>query len=284
MKSIEELVPNILRQYGLWEDYKKQMLFADWHNIVGKNLAKFSHIRSLNEKILTVVTYYPTVSQDIHMLKSMIINKINDRYGHEIINNIKILSGVKLLKKLQAKPIDDSFYLRRIPLKSINLNPEIIKQIENKVQDFQDEELRFLLRDLAIDIFKKKYYLKKENIKFCPKCHINYLDDDEKICFSCHLKAQREHIKRIMEIIIKHPNIKYEELKEIIPCTFNQMRDAKLEAMQFYINKLYDENPSIHIRRIVAMMMTNKDAKDLTEKRIKYLTDRYIKKVEINKQ
>ena len=80
VKSIQELLPQILRHEGLETPLQQQRLLSAWDEVVGKPIKN----QTLFVKVLS-----PALRADLAMGRSILVKKLNEKAGGQVIFDIK---------------------------------------------------------------------------------------------------------------------------------------------------------------------------------------------------
>ena len=85
MKPLSEVLSSILKK--VVHD-PLIFIYENWSDIIGDELYSEAVPKHVIKKRLTVICSSSVVIQELKLRKKLIINKINDRYGSEIIEDI----------------------------------------------------------------------------------------------------------------------------------------------------------------------------------------------------
>ncbi|MDR1181930.1 MAG: DUF721 domain-containing protein [Bacteroidales bacterium] len=88
--QINEAIDEFLKKYQLKEGYTRMRIATIWNETLGKMIALSTKKVELDNKRLIVYISSPIVKNELKMLKSDIIAKINEKAGKEIITEIII--------------------------------------------------------------------------------------------------------------------------------------------------------------------------------------------------
>lgn len=89
VKSIQELLPEILRHEGLETPLRQQRLLSSWDEVVGQSLASYTGERFIKNQTLFVKVNNPALRADLTMGRSMLIRRLNEKAGAQVIVDIK---------------------------------------------------------------------------------------------------------------------------------------------------------------------------------------------------
>ena len=89
VKSIADLLPEILRHEGLETPLRQQRLLSSWDEVVGKPIAQYTGERFIKNQTLCVKVNNPALRADLTMGRSMLVRRLNEKAGGQVIVDIK---------------------------------------------------------------------------------------------------------------------------------------------------------------------------------------------------
>ncbi len=89
VKSIQELLPEILRNEGLETPMRQQRLLSSWEEVVGTPIAHHTGKPFIKNQTLFVKVNNPALRADLTMGRSILVRKLNEKAGAQIIFDIK---------------------------------------------------------------------------------------------------------------------------------------------------------------------------------------------------
>lgn len=89
VKSIQELIPEILRHEGLETPLRQQRLVSSWEEVVGANIARYTGKPFIKNQTLFVKVNNPALRADLSMGRSNLVRLLNEKAGAQIIFDIK---------------------------------------------------------------------------------------------------------------------------------------------------------------------------------------------------
>ncbi len=89
VKSIQELLPEILRNEGLETPMRQQRLLSSWEEVVGAPIAHHTGKPFIKNQTLFVKVNNPALRADLTMGRSILVRKLNEKAGAQIIFDIK---------------------------------------------------------------------------------------------------------------------------------------------------------------------------------------------------
>lgn len=89
VRSIQELLPQILRHEGLETPLQQQRLLSAWDEVVGKPIAQYTSERFIKNQTLFVKVLSPALRADLTMGRSLLVKRLNEKAGGQVIFDIK---------------------------------------------------------------------------------------------------------------------------------------------------------------------------------------------------
>lgn len=143
----------VLKDMGLEKKLKERQCLLLWDEVVGEKLASVSQAEDVKNGVLFVSAKDPIWGQEIFNLKGLIIQKLNAKFGEEIVKDVKI--KVKHFKKKKKEKIKNA-------KGEAELDNEIICMVEKLTGKIEDEKMRQLLRRVMINYYKAKWGREKK--------------------------------------------------------------------------------------------------------------------------
>ncbi len=90
VSSFRDLLPEMLKNFDLQQPFTVASIQRAWPDFVGSSIAANSNPLALDNDILFVRTKHSVFANEISMMKTIIISKLNDKFKVSI-KDIKIL-------------------------------------------------------------------------------------------------------------------------------------------------------------------------------------------------
>ena len=90
-KTIKEVINDLLDSYRLRKKFDETALIAAWPELMGTAIANRTKQLYINDKKLFVRVESSVIKNELLMMKSQIINRLNEKAGHEVILSIVFL-------------------------------------------------------------------------------------------------------------------------------------------------------------------------------------------------
>ncbi len=132
---MNQVLEEILRSYGLQERIHEYRVFREWPAAVGEQVARHAWPARLQGKTLHVVVDSSPWMQELSLLKTDILDRLNARMGRKLLTNLRFRVGDL---PETATPLQ-----RRLPAA---LTPEGTARVEAVVKEVSDPDLKSTIR------------------------------------------------------------------------------------------------------------------------------------------
>ncbi len=86
---IDKIVNMFLRQNGLETPLLQKRLVDAWDSMAGKTIARYTEDKFIRNQVLYVKISSPAMRSDLSMIRTELVNKLNQHVGARIIIDIK---------------------------------------------------------------------------------------------------------------------------------------------------------------------------------------------------
>ncbi|MDY6933775.1 MAG: DUF721 domain-containing protein [Spirochaetota bacterium] len=90
LNTIGNILPSIIKEFNLEQSFLIERIRKDWTNIVGDLIATHSKPDRIFKKVLFIHVDHAVFSNELSLMRDMIISEINERMGVKIINNLRM--------------------------------------------------------------------------------------------------------------------------------------------------------------------------------------------------
>lgn len=90
-KTIKEAIDQLLDSYRLRRKFDETALIAAWPELMGVPIANRTKQLYINDKKLFLRIESSVIKNELLMMQKQIIQRLNDRAGHEVIHSIVFL-------------------------------------------------------------------------------------------------------------------------------------------------------------------------------------------------
>lgn len=208
-------------------------LRAEWNSIVGTFIGNRTIAGKIENKKLTIYTNDNNIIPQINIHKGNIINKINEYFEEEIVNDLSIyMDKMNNIKNNIYHNMEDGVSTTFKEKNKYNINIDMEeKEREEILSKIIDERRTFLI---------EKGYIK------CNICgELFYPESDDSICVICESEKERRIINKVKEKLID--NYKYNGKKDdigrrIMKIARDELADDEFIKMQ---NMISDNSEAI---------------------------------------
>lgn len=90
VKSISELLQQILRQEGFETPLLQKRLIEAWGTVAGKVVERYTTEKFIRNQTLYVKITNPALRQDLSMMRSQLVIRLNQQVGSQVIIDVKV--------------------------------------------------------------------------------------------------------------------------------------------------------------------------------------------------
>ena len=90
VKSIGDLLNRYLRTEGLEVPLLQKRVLDSWEKVVGRTVASYSGEKFIKNQTMFVKIVNPALRQDLSMMKSQIVKRLNAEVGAMVIVDLRI--------------------------------------------------------------------------------------------------------------------------------------------------------------------------------------------------
>jgi predicted nucleic acid-binding Zn ribbon protein len=90
VKSINDLLNMYLRREGLETPLLQRRAVDAWNNVVGAGVVRYTGEKFIKNQTLFVKIQSPALRQDLTMMRSQLVKRINEAVGSMVIADVRI--------------------------------------------------------------------------------------------------------------------------------------------------------------------------------------------------
>jgi hypothetical protein len=267
LEKIAAIIPKTFQKLGLHHQFRSEMIFYRWDNLVGADIASHTRPLSINHGLLFVAVNNSVWSHHLSMMKEALIRKMNDFAQAKVITDIKFQAG-SIQRTVDNDEEQPEISLAK-KIRNIVLTPEEVVDIRHLIAPIQSKGLRERLFSLLVKDHKLTKYKQQENYHQCAKCS-TLCPPTSEYCTICFIENRQENVDKICKLLIEAPWIHYEECKKFIACSVYEFKKAKQQLIVKLINKIeIDGSPPLVESTLVMLITSTKPEfldKDLIER------------------
>ena len=281
-------IPVILKKNHLLMPYRLYQAKLDWKDIAGPQIAKYSYIQDYDGQKVIIAVLNPVWMSHLFIYKEQLIKKINIYVGKEVIKEARFVRSGKRKEVLSYEDIH-GYEEEEYPKGNLRdiIIPEDMVDMIRKETAVLPKALREKMTQLRFAQLRRQLAYRDEGFKACPRCG-RWLHKGEKICYICRLEERQKKKKAVRKVLEEMPWITFEDM----------IQDGYIRDMSKGWEELYNEVRRDCIYRLLekvhhgydtsdddfclALFITRKNPKDLTDKFIHNLTEKYRSKNDVS--
>ena len=200
-----------------------------WSEIAGDGFAEESCIGRSDGDLLWIYAQNSIWLQELVMHKDEILQKIqNDAYGKRFKEIRFTVSSVN--PQPTEETVVDKF-LKEQKENKLFISVPLTKSEEIWISQFTEwyvksETLRETFRQLMENSLKERKAEVAEGLTPCKSCG-KLCPPKETYCLSCRIQHHKHTMLRIILLLKEQPHYKYDEVNAILPCGYDQYREAR---------------------------------------------------------
>ena len=90
VKSVADVLQQLLREEGLETPLQQKRLIDSWETVTGRIVARYTTEKFIQNQTLYVKIVNPALRQDLAMMRQQLVKRLNEQLGSFIISDIKV--------------------------------------------------------------------------------------------------------------------------------------------------------------------------------------------------
>lgn len=90
VKSVADVLQQLLREEGLETPLQQKRLIDSWETVTGRIVARYTTEKFIQNQTLFVKIVNPALRQDLAMMRQQLVKRLNEQVGSFIISDIKV--------------------------------------------------------------------------------------------------------------------------------------------------------------------------------------------------
>ena len=90
VKSVADVLQQLLREEGLETPLQQKRLIDSWETVTGRIVSRYTTEKFIQNQTLYVKIVNPTLRQDLAMMRQQLVKRLNEQVGSFIISDIKV--------------------------------------------------------------------------------------------------------------------------------------------------------------------------------------------------
>jgi predicted nucleic acid-binding Zn ribbon protein len=87
-QSIGEIISQFVKEMNLGDKLNEKQALEAWRELVGKGILRYTESVFIKNRVLYVKLTSSTLRNELQMNREIIINRLNDKVGTKVIDNI----------------------------------------------------------------------------------------------------------------------------------------------------------------------------------------------------
>ena len=90
VKPLSEILGKLLRDEGLEAPLLQKRIVSAWDIVAGPTVVRYTQEKSIRNQTLFVKITNPALRQDLSMMRTQLVKRLNDHVGSFVISDIRI--------------------------------------------------------------------------------------------------------------------------------------------------------------------------------------------------
>ena len=90
VKSVADVLQQLLREEGLETPLQQKRLIDSWETVTGRIVARYTTEKFIQNHTLYEKIVNPALRQDLAMMRQQLVKRLNEQVGSFIISDIKV--------------------------------------------------------------------------------------------------------------------------------------------------------------------------------------------------
>lgn len=90
VKPISELLSQYLRRQGMETPLLQRRVVDMWDTLLGPTIAQYTAEKFIKNQVLFIKINNPALRQDLNMMRSQLVKRLNDAVGSQIITEVRV--------------------------------------------------------------------------------------------------------------------------------------------------------------------------------------------------
>ena len=152
--KVASLLEWVCKELDLEAGLKAYRVFEVWEEVVGETIAKKAAPEAIRNRVLIVKVSSSPWIQELQFMKEMIKEKLNDRLGEKLIDDLFFQIGnVKVYKDSLTNQPSREWVELSLPEKELS-------EVENSLKELKDPDLSSIVKRILINQKKRIRYFR----------------------------------------------------------------------------------------------------------------------------
>ncbi len=262
MDCLREIIPRMMKNLGLTQRYKAELILLNWRQIVGEEIAANTRPGKINRRVLTLAAKNAAWAHHLSTLKEEIIARINAFAGEKAVSDLKFQAGYfRIDQNNEENGGGDERPVVNWRENSLDIRDK--KNIDEIAAPLNDDLLRGKVKRLLGKEMALKKARQKLNWQPCKQCGV-LRPPGEVMCSTCTAAARSVSRDAVRRVLRDAPWLSYEECSRYVECRrsdFNAVRDETADTMIKAV--AHDENDRLGLL-LLTMLLFGVQPRDVT--------------------
>ena len=257
MEKVTGVLFKMLGKTKIQEDrFHLEQMRQTWSEIVGKVVASHSFPDRLSRKRLTLRVNTSSWSQELFLQKTLLLEKINEALGSEVLKDLIFLAGgryPKVLKKVSTAKQEPQVQLTETEQKDALADCPVLA----------DATLAAKAREFFLARARQRKRWRQEGIKQCSRCGA-FLTGDGEICPGCKRELEQAERTNLARLLSKKPWLSEAEAGQQTACSTYLYISVKESLKSFYNLKVRQENATEAEKNLAVFLTYSRPPEKIT--------------------
>ena len=263
MNSLCNILPAMMKNLGLGQRYKAEIILLNWRQIVGEEIAAHTKPGKISRRVLTLSANNAVWAHHLSTLKEEIIAKINAFAGENAVSDLKFQAGY-FRNDQNYEENGDGDEQPTINWRETGLDSRETRTVEELAAPLGDDLLRSKVKRLFIKNMALKKARRRHDWQPCRQCGV-LRPPGEELCRTCAAGARAAAREAVRRLLREAPWLNYEECLRYTACRrsdFYAARDEIADALMRSI--IHDETDRVGLP-MLTMLLFGVKPREITE-------------------
>lgn len=263
MNTLRDIVPAMMKNLGLAQRYKAEIILLNWRQIVGEDIAAHTRPGKINRRVLTLAANNAVWAHHLSTLKEEIIAKINAFAGEKAVSDLKFQAGYFRDDQNNEENGEDDDS-PTIPWRESGLDRRETLTVEDIAAPLSDELLRVKFKRLLSKNMALKKARRRHDWQPCRLCGV-LRPPGEELCRTCAVLARTASREAVRRLLREAPWLNYEECSRYTDCRRSDFDAARDEIADTLMRSIaHDETDRVGLPTLT-MLLFGVKPRDITE-------------------
>jgi predicted nucleic acid-binding Zn ribbon protein len=225
MNSLRDIVPRMIKNLGLSQRYKAELILLNWRQIVGEEIAANTRPGKISRRVMILSAKNAVWAHHLSTLKEEIIARINSYAGEKAVTDLKFQAGY-FRNDQNNEENGDGDETPVISWREVTIDTRDKKAIDEIAAPLADDLLRGKVKRLLDKEMALRKARQRHNWQPCRQCGVLRPPGDE-LCSTCALAARAAARDAVRRLLRDAPWLGYEECSRYVACRRSDFKTAR---------------------------------------------------------